>query len=263
VLASVFNSPALLYTGFFAAIAMNIGSYWFSDKMVLKMAGATPVEENDSNKDLFNMVRELSLKANLPMPKVYTMNDPSPNAFATGRNKEHSAVAFTTGILALLSKEELAGVTAHELSHIKNRDTLLMTLVAVMASVISFIANFAFYFNNGDRENNNWVISVIGFIVVLVLAPLAATIVQMAISRKRELLADTSGAEIIGAPEGLASALQKISTFPVGMAKVNPAISHMYISNPEKESDHHRTPWYSKLFMTHPPLEERIENLLG
>jgi heat shock protein HtpX len=263
ILASVFNSPSLLYIGFGAAIAMNIWSYWYSDRAVLKMAGAMPVEEGDSNRELFNMIRELSLKANLPMPKVYIMNDPSPNAFATGRNPENSAVAFTTGILALLSREELAGVAAHELSHIKNRDTLLTTVVAVMASVISFIAHFAFAFNSGNNENRNPVIGIFAFVVVALLAPLAATIIQMTISRNREFLADSTGAEIAGRPDGLADALTKIHNFPVGMADVNPSISHLYISNPEKESDHHHTPWYSKLFMTHPPLNERIENLLG
>jgi heat shock protein HtpX len=262
VLASVFNSPMLLYTGFAAAIAMNIWSYWYSDKAVLKMAGAVNVEENDSNRDLFNLVRELSMKANLPMPKVYIINDPSPNAFATGRNPENSAVAFTTGILALLNRSELAGVAAHELSHIKNRDTLLMTVVAVMASVISFVANYAFFFNSGENENKSILMTIFAFLVVLILAPLAATLIQMAISRKREFLADSTGADIAGSPEGLADALKKIHNFPVGMNIVNPSISHLYISNPEKDSDHHHTPWYSKLFMTHPPLSERLANLL-
>lgn len=264
VLASYFNSFNILITGFVMAIGMNIFSYWFSDKMVLRMSGANEIEESE-NPELFRLVKELSLKANLPMPKVYTMQDASPNAFATGRNSENSAVAFTTGILALLNKEELAGVIAHELSHIKNRDTLLMTVVAIMASIIQFLGQSLYFMggSNRDNENSNPLFSIVGVIALTFLAPIAATLVQMAISRKREFLADSSAAEIVGTPVGLADALKKIHGFPVGMNNLNPSLAHLFIDNPEKETPTQHVPWYASLFMTHPPLEERLQNLLG
>lgn len=271
ILAGYFNNPVFLYSGFFLAIGMNVWSYWFSDKMVLKMAGAVQVDEV-YNKDLFNSVARLSSQAGLPMPKVYIINDPSPNAFATGRNHSNSAVAYTTGILALLSKEELEGVTAHELSHILNRDTLLMTIVAVMASFISLAANMAMSFGGGDSENRNIFVTIAAFVVIIVLLPLAATVIQLAISRKREFLADATGAGITRLPENLANALVKISNFPIGMQNVNPNISHLFISNPEKldAADHgdssenrQNKHWFSGLFMTHPPVEERVKALIG
>lgn len=266
ILASYFNSFTVLATGFVMAIGVNIFGYWFSDKMVLKMAGAKEIEESD-NPELFNMVRELTVKDGLPMPKVYMVQDASPNAFATGRNPEHSAICFTTGILALLNKEELRGVTAHELSHVKNRDTLLMTVVAMMASLIQFLGQSLYYVGagqNSDGESNtNPIFAVLGMLALTFLAPMAASLVQMAISRKREFLADTSGAELAGSPFGLADALKKIHGFPVGMNNVNPSISHLFIENPEKETPTQSVPWYASLFMTHPTLEERLKNLLG
>lgn len=264
MLASYFNSPAILVTGFAMAIGVNFFSYWFSDKMVLKMSGANEIEEAE-NPELFQMVKELTLKANLPMPKIYTMQDASPNAFATGRNPQNSAVAFTTGILALLSKEELKGVTAHELSHIKNRDTLLMTVVAMMASTIQMVGQSMMYMGGAgqrDNENSNPLFAMIGVVALTFLAPIAATLVQMAISRKREFLADSSAAELVGSPLGLADALKKIHGFPVGM-NVNHSLAHLFIDSPEKDTPTQSVPWYASLFMTHPPLEERLQNLLG
>lgn len=264
MLASYFNSPTILVTGFAMAIGVNFFSYWFSDKMVLKMSGANEIEEAE-NPELFQMVKELTLKANLPMPKIYTMQDASPNAFATGRNPEHSAICFTTGILALLNKEELKGVTAHELSHVKNRDTLLMTVVAMMASTIQMVGQSMMYMGGAgqrDSENTNPLFAMIGVVALTFLAPIAASLVQMAISRKREFLADSSGAELVGSPFGLADALKKIHGFPVGM-NVNPSLAHLFIDNPEKDTPTQSVPWYASLFMTHPPLEERLKNLLG
>lgn len=264
-LATYFNSMTVLITGFVMAIGVNIFSYWFSDKMVLKMSGATEIDESQ-NPELFHMVKELTLKANLPMPKIYTMQDAAPNAFATGRNPENSAVAFTTGILALLNKEELRGVTAHELSHIANRDTLLMTVVAMMASLIQFLGQSLYFLGAGKNEdgesNANPIFSIVGMLALTFLAPLAASIVQMAISRKREFLADSSAAELIGSPFGLADALKKIHGFPVPMKNVNPSTAHLFIDNPEKETPTQSVPWYSSLFMTHPTLEARLQNLL-
>jgi heat shock protein HtpX len=271
ILAQYFQNPLFLYIGFLVAIVTNIGSYWFSDKLVLSMAGAKQIEIQD-NPELFNLVENLSRVAGIPMPKVYIMDDPSPNAFATGRNPNNSAVAFTTGILALLNKQELEGVIAHELAHIVNRDTLIMTVVAVMASVISFVAQFAMHFSQNKNENQNVFVTIFGFIFVLILAPLAATIIQMAISRKREFLADASAAMYTRYPEGLANALQKITSFPVPMRDTNTAIAHLFISDPYKNENkddevhahnHNDTPWYTKLFMTHPPVQDRIKALIG
>jgi heat shock protein HtpX len=200
---------------------------------------------------------------------VYKINDPAPNAFATGRDKDHAAVAFTTGILALLNEEELDGVIAHELTHIANRDILLMTIVGVLASFISLVANYMMFMqprsNNEEGGSSNAVIAIASTLVIVILLPLAATLVQMAISRKREFLADAGGAIVTGAPSGLASALQKIASYPIGMREVNPSISHMFISNPEKLDTQVETKhsWFATLFMTHPPVEARVRALLG
>lgn len=263
VLASYFQSVNILYFGLLAALGTNFFSYWFSDKMVLSMAGAKEITENE-NPQLFQMVKELTLKANLPMPKVFMTQDPSPNAFATGRNPENATICFTTGILALLNKEELQGVAAHELSHVKNRDTLLMTVVAMMASLIQFLGNsMMFMGGNRDGESGNGALSMLGMVAMMFLAPIAATLVQTAISRKREFLADSSAAELIGSPFGLADALKKIHGFPVGLQNVNPSMAHLYIDNPEKETPAQSLPWYASLFSTHPSLDDRLKNLLG
>lgn len=227
------------------------------------MANATPLEQGD-NMELQRMVAQLASNAGLPTPKIYIVEDPSPNAFATGRDPKHGVVAFTTGILSLLNKDELAGVTAHELAHIANRDTLLMTVVAVFANILNSVIHYAYFFggNNNSSNNNNAIVSIAITVAISLLAPLAATIVQMAVSRNREFLADKTGAAIANSPKGLASALQKIHEFPQGLQDVNPSISHLYISNPEKETETHHTPWYMKLFMTHPPVSERIQALI-
>ena len=263
LLANYFNQPLFFYIGSFVSIGMAVWSYWFSDAAVLKMANAKPLEQGE-NMDLQRMVAQLASNAGLPTPKIYIVEDPSPNAFATGRDPKHGVIAFTTGILSLLNKDELAGVTAHELAHIANRDTLLMTVVAVFANILQSIVHYAYFFggNNENSNNNNVMMSIVVSILISILAPLAATLVQMGISRSREFLADKTGAEFANSPRGLASALQKIHDYPQGLQSVNPSISHMYISNPEKESETHHTPWYAKLFMTHPPVDERISALL-
>lgn len=236
--------------------AMNLFGYWNSDKMVLKMHHAQEVDER-SAPELFHMVRQLAANADLPMPKVYLINNPQPNAFATGRNPENAAVAATTGLLDMLTAEEVAGVMAHELAHIKNRDTLIMTITATIAGAISMLANFAFFFG-GNRDNNN-PLGFVGIILAMIVAPLAAMLVQMAISRTREYAADRMGAEICGEPMWLASALNKIAG---GVERIHnpdaersPATAHMFIINPLSGER------MDNLFSTHPNTENRISEL--
>ncbi|HBF97556.1 MAG TPA: zinc metalloprotease HtpX [Alphaproteobacteria bacterium] len=233
---------------------MNIFAYWNSDKMVLRMHGAREVDENTAP-DYVRMVRLMAKNAGLPMPRTYIIDTPQPNAFATGRNPENAAVAATTGLLRMLSPEEVAGVMAHELAHIRNRDTLIMTITATIAGAISMLANFALFFG-GNRNNP---MGLIGTIALMILAPLAAALVQMAISRAREYEADKAGAEICGRPLWLASALSKMSRaseqIDNEIAERNPATAHMFIVNPL------HTRQIDNLFSTHPNTENRIARL--
>ncbi len=236
------------------AIGMNGFAYWNSDKMVLRMHGARLVDESTAP-DYVRMVKQLADNAGLPMPKTYIMENPQPNAFATGRNPENAAVAATTGLLKMLTPQEVAGVMAHELAHVKNRDTLIMTITATIAGAIGMLANFALFFGN----NRNSPLGLIGTIAIMILAPLAAMLVQTAISRAREYEADRIGAEICGRPLWLASALAKIQN---GAARIdnqvaedNPATAHMFIINPL----HARS--IDSLFSTHPNTEDRIQRL--
>ncbi len=235
------------------AAAMNGFAWWGSDKMVLSMHGAREVDAR-SAPDLVRMVEDLARRAELPMPKVYIIETDQPNAFATGRNPENAAVAATTGLMQRLSREELAGVMAHELAHIKNRDTLLMTITATLAGAIGLLANFALFFGGRDRP-----MGLIGTLAVAILAPLAAGIVQMAISRTREYKADEVGAEICGQPMWLAAALEKIDAFArridMNSAERNPGTAHMFIINPLHAHAH------DSLFSTHPATSNRIAAL--
>lgn len=241
---------------FLIAAGMNIFSYWNADKMVLRMHHAVEVDER-SAPEYYRMVRDLAQRAGLPMPKVFIINNPQPNAFATGRNPENAAVAATTGLLERLTPEEVAGVMAHELAHVQNRDTLIMTITATIAGAISMLGNFAL-FAGGSRNNNN-PLGVIGIIVAIIVAPLAAMLVQMAISRTREYSADRRGAEICGQPVWLASALAKISnsvkTIHNQDAERSPATAHMFIINPLSGER------MDNLFSTHPATENRIAAL--
>jgi heat shock protein HtpX len=243
---------ALLVAG-----AMNLFAYWNSDQMVLSMHGAAEIDER-SAPELFSVVRDLAARAGLPMPRVYIMDNPQPNAFATGRNPEHSAVAVTTGLLSVLSRDELAGVVAHELAHIKNRDTLIMTITATIAGAISMLAQFGMFFG-GSRDNNHGY-GVVGAIAMMILAPIAAMLVQMAISRTREYAADNAGARIAGRPLALAAALAKIShsaeRIPNDTAEQNPATAHLFIVNPLAGAH-----GWDNLFATHPAVENRIAAL--
>lgn len=237
---------------FVLAVGMNFLAYWNADKLVLSMYGAREVNEASAPK-LVRIVRELAAKADLPMPKVYIADNPQPNAFATGRNPEHAAVCATTGLLSRVNSEELTGVLAHELSHVKNRDTLVMTLTATIAGAISMLANFALFF--GGRRSP---LGAVGVLLVILLAPLAAALVQMAISRTREYEADHSGALLSGRPLWLASALEHIQTAADKIdneaADTHPATAHLFIINPLHGG-------LAGLFSTHPPTEERIARL--
>ncbi|WP_395661065.1 zinc metalloprotease HtpX [Aestuariivirga sp.] len=241
---------------FLIAAGMNFFAYWNADKMVLRMHGAKQVDRQTAP-EFYSLVEDLSQRAGLPMPKVYIMDNPQPNAFATGRNPENAAVAATTGLLRLLDKDEIAGVMAHELAHVKNRDTLVMTMTATIAGAISMLANFGMFFG-GNRDRNN-PLGAIGMILMIILAPLAAMLVQMAISRTREYGADRGGAEISGQPMALASALAKISgaarRIENPAAEANPATAHMFIINPLSGQR------MDGLFSTHPDPRNRIEAL--
>jgi len=240
------------------ALGMNFFSYWFSDKLVLRMYNAQEVDES-SSPQFYRMVRELANNAGLPMPRVYLINEDAPNAFATGRNPQNAAVAATTGILRVLSERELRGVMAHELAHVRHRDILISTISATMAGAISMLANFAMFF--GGRDSEGRPANPLAGILVALLAPLAASLIQMAISRAREFEADRGGAEISGDPRALASALQKIHSYaqgiPLEAAERHPETAQMMIMNPLSGGG------LRGLFSTHPSTEERVERLLA
>ncbi len=255
------NSSVFLYGAIIFALLMNVGSYWFSDKIVLSMTGAREVSRAEFP-DLWNVVENLSITAGLPMPKVFVVDDPAPNAFATGRDPEHAVVAATTGLLAMLNKTELEGVMAHELSHVGNRDMLVMTVAVVLAGFLAILADMltrTMMFGGNDDRPKNPVFMILA-IAGIILAPIAAQLIKMAISRKREYLADASGALLTRYPEGLASALEKISGYPHPMQRVSNATAHLFISDPyggEKSIGQK----ISGLFQTHPPAEDRIRIL--
>jgi heat shock protein HtpX len=255
---SVLGGQQGMILALIVAVGMNFFSYWFSDKMVLKMYNAQEVDET-SAPQFYKMVRELAQRAQLPMPRVYLIHEDAPNAFATGRNPGHAAVAATTGILQVLTERELRGVMAHELAHVKHRDILISTISATMAGAISMLANFAMFF--GGRNSEGRPANPIAGILVMLLAPLAASLIQMAISRAREFEADRGGAEICGDPQALASALQKIQRYaqgiPMQAAERHPETAQMMIMNPLSGGG------LRGLFSTHPPTEERVERLLS
>ncbi len=259
----MFGNSKILYFAVGFSLIMNIFSYWFSDKLVLKMSRAKQIKRED-NRELFDMVERMVRKIKLPMPKLYIIEDASLNAFATGRNAKNSAVAVTSGLLNVLDNRELEGVIAHELSHINNKDILLSTVVVVLVGFISLLADMVLRsaifggFSKNDDNSTGGVSILIGLILA-VLAPIGATLIQLAISRKREFLADASGASITHNPSGLASALEKISASPIRLKKANSATAHMYISDPFKK----KKIKFMKYFMTHPPAEERIKILRG
>ncbi|OGZ66833.1 MAG: zinc metalloprotease HtpX [Candidatus Staskawiczbacteria bacterium RIFCSPHIGHO2_02_FULL_34_10] len=261
---NILQSNAILYFAVFLSIAMSVGSYWFSDKLVLSMARATLIEKKD-NPELYRVVENLCITAGLPIPKIYIIEEQQLNAFATGRDKNHAVVCVTQGLLQRLNKTELEGVLAHELSHIGNKDMLLSTVVVVLAGVVSLLANFflriSFFGGRGRDSDNNraGALLIILGIVAAILAPIAATLIKLAISRKREFLADADGALLTRYPEGLVSALQKISADVIPMRSANTATAHLYIDSPFNEKQNQN--WFINLFSTHPPIEERIKAL--
>ncbi len=237
---------------FFFALLMNFFSYWFSDKIVLTMYGAKPIKKEDAP-EIYSMVEKLSINAGIPMPKVYIINERMANAFATGRNPSHSAVALTTGILDILDKRELEAVIAHELSHIKHYDILTGTVAATFAGAITMLARMAFFFGGRDDERGS---SGIMALLLLILAPIAALLIQLAISRSREYAADAGSAQITGRPQDLISALEKLhQSVKTKPANIEPSTAHMFIVNPLKGD------FFASLFSTHPTLKQRIENL--
>ncbi len=257
-----FNSPAILYIAVAISLVQALVSYYSGDKIALAVSGAREINKKDSPR-LWNKVENLSITAGMPMPKVYIIDEPVPNAFATGRDPKHASIAVTSGLLDNLTDQELSGVIAHELSHIKNYDIRLMMIVVVLAGVIAILSNIFLrsrIFGFGNRDDNNsgggqmQAIMLVIAIVAAILAPIAGTLIQLSISRKREFLADSSGVELTRYPEGLASALEKISTFRQPMKHANGATAHLYIANPlgKKQS------YFSKIFSTHPPIDERI-----
>jgi len=253
------GGPNGVLIAFFVAAATNFVSYWNADRLVLSMHGAQEVDERTAP-EFVHIVAELAGRAGLPMPRVYIMDNPQPNAFATGRNPQNAAVAATTGLLDMLSRDEVAGVISHELAHIRNHDTLLMTVTATIAGAISMLAQFAMFFGGGHRDSNsNSGLGVIGTLLMVVLAPLAAMLVQMAISRTREYAADNTGARISGNPAALASALAKIDAAAHEIENIpaerNPATAHLFIINPLSGAR------MDNLFSTHPSTENRIAAL--
>jgi len=258
-----FNDPSILYIAVGFSFFMSFLSYWFSDKITLAINRAREVQ-HEENPELYHIVENLCITAGLPMPKIYIIDEPAPNAFATGRDKEHAVVAVTRGLLEKLNRTELEGVIAHELSHIGNRDILLSTVIVVLVGFVSLLSHWflRFSFFGGarrggrDREGGQLgAILAIAGLALAILSPIAATLIQLAISRKREFLADADGALLTRYPEGLASALEKIAADPTKLSVANDATAHLYIANPFKGKK------LSSLFMTHPPTEERIRIL--
>ncbi len=260
-----FNNPGILIFAVVFAVVMNVGAYWWSDKVVVAMAGAHPADPAQYP-ELHRVVENLAITAGLPKPKIYIIQDPAPNAFATGRNKEHAVVAVTSGLLGMMDRNELEGVLAHELSHIGNRDVLVSTVAVVLVGFVTLVSDFflrsTLWGGGGrDRDDRQNPILIIVAVALIVLAPIVAMLLQLAISRKREFLADASGALLTRYPEGLANALRKIGGYQVPMRRANNATAHLYISNPFGPKA--AMSGIAKLFNTHPPIEERVKALLG
>jgi len=259
-----FQSWTIFWIALILAFLMNFFSYWYSDKIVLALSGAKRIEKKD-NPELYRIVENLCITAGLPMPKIYLINDPQPNAFATGRNPQNSAIAVTTGLLERLERTELEGVISHELAHIGNRDILLATILVVLVGLIVYSTEFffriSFWQRPSKREKRKSPILMIIGLILMILAPLLATLIRLAISRKREFLADATGSLLTRYPEGLARALEKISKFPYPLKRANNATAHLYIINPFRGKE--SKSWLHRLFSTHPPVEERIKALRG
>jgi heat shock protein HtpX len=257
-----YNAPGLLYIAIIFSLFMNAASFWWSDKIVLSISKARPASREEFF-DLYTVTENLSIAAGLPSPRIYVIDDPAPNAFATGRDKNHAVVCATTGLLSKLERPELEGVIAHELSHIGNRDILLMSAVVVLVGFVSIVSDIflrSMRFGGGSRDNDNnragGILAIVG-ISLIILSPIIATLIKLAISRRREYLADASGALLTRYPEGLARALEKISTYNLPMKVASTSTAHLFISNPFGSGSKS----ISNLFQTHPPIAERIKIL--
>lgn len=259
-----YQSPALLYVAILFAIGMNFYSYWFSDRQVLSMTNARPALREEFF-DFYTVAENMAITAGIPVPKLYVIEDPAPNAFATGRDEKHAVVCATTGLLAMLTRPEIEGVIAHEMSHIKNRDILLMMIAVTLAGFLAIIADMFLrmsFWGGGRRDDNNngngllMVLAIVG----IILAPIAAQLIQLAISRRREYLADASGALLTRYPEGLASALAKIGSYAAPMQTASHATAHLFIGDPFGQE---KTSWIDRMFSTHPPIPDRIKALMG
>lgn len=258
-----YGSPEILWGAVIFSLLMNVGSYWFSDKIALSMNGARPASREEFF-DLYTITENLAITAGMPMPKLYVIEDPAPNAFATGRDEKHAVVAATTGLLQILNRTELEGVIAHELSHIKNKDMLVMTVAVVLAGFVAIVADIflrmSFFGGSSDRDSKGGLLLAVLAIIGIILAPLAAQLIQLAISRRREFLADSSGALLTRYPEGLASALEKIAGDGRPIKRANHATAHLFIGNPFGAEAGKAM---NRLFATHPPVEARVAALLG
>lgn len=270
IMSQASGTPEILYIAVAFSIISSFISYWFSDKIVLAMSNAHPVTP-ENNREIYRLVENLCITAGLPVPKIYIIDDTAPNAFATGRDPEHAAIVLTVGLIQKLEKAELEGVIAHELSHIGNRDILIATIATVMVGVVVLLADWflRFSFFGHRRSDNNQssgqiqLIITVAALILAVLAPIFATLLQLAISRRREFLADADGALLTRYPEGLARALEKIARDHEPLEAANRATAHLYFSSPFKEDAGQRVGFFTKLFMTHPPVEERIAALRG
>jgi len=269
IFSQIYNDSSILVFAVIFSSLMSIISYWFSDKIVLRMANAVPVSKEDA-RELYNIVENLCITAGLPVPKIYIINEAAPNAFATGRNPEHAVIAVTLGLLQKLNKTELEGVIAHELSHVGNRDILVSTVAVILVGFISLASDLfrrsiflgSFRRRSDSEDRSGGIIFLVG-VVLSILAPITALLIQLAISRKREFLADASGALLTRYPEGLASALEKIASDSTPLRVATNTNSHLWFDNPFTSGIGKKTPAFFKLFLTHPPVEDRLKALRG
>lgn len=261
----LFENQAILYVAVAFSLIMNVGSFWYSDKIALATSGARPADEREFQ-ELHRIIENLAITSGLPKPRVFIINDPSPNAFATGRDPQHGAVAVTTGLLGMMERSELEGVIAHELSHIGNRDTLVMTVVVVLLGFVTLVSDMLLRSmmygggnGGGDRDSRLQAILIVAGIALAIFSPIIAQLIQFAISRRREFLADASGALLTRYPEGLASALKKIDAYKAPLRRANHATAHLFIANPFGAK---ALQGMNRLFSTHPSVEERVKALL-
>ena len=262
VFSRIYSNPAIFAFAFVLSILMSVFSYWFSDKIVIAATGAKEFPESQAP-ELHNIIENIAITAGLPKPRVYLVDSPQPNAFATGRDAEHAVVAVTSGILKIMNRTELEGVLAHEMSHIGNRDMLVSTVVVILVGVVQLLADMflrSLRWGSGDRDRQVHPVFLLIGIVLALLAPVAGILIQLAVSRKREFLADASGVLLTRYPDGLASALEKLGRDNTPMRQANHATAHLWLDDPY-QGKKKTVSWFAKLFMTHPPIEERIRRL--